>query len=72
MSAQIYSEIRSAISAYYPEKLDAFRTAMGREGIIEFLNTNFPLDHGDDWKNELLTRIPDILKARKAAEDSMA
>lgn len=72
MSAQIYSDIRAAILAYYPEKLDAFRTAMGREGIIAFLNENFPLQNNDDWKNELLTRIPDILKARKAAEDSMS
>lgn len=72
MSAQIYADIRAAIAAYYPEKLEEFKASQGRENIIAFLDRNFPLDHDSGWVSQLLIRIPDILKARKQAEDNMS
>ncbi len=72
MSAQIYADIRAAISAYYPEHLEAFKQCANRAQIINFLDEKLPLPEDHSWENELLVRTPDILKARKFAEDSLS
>lgn len=69
MSAQIYADIRAAVSAYYPEHLDAFKLCRTRDEIIAFMDEHFPLPASDNsWAMQLLTRIPTLLRQRKEAE----